>query len=85
MFELWTTIVSNKATINNIISLTKPKGLGNVAFTEILTALAIGPTISKLITLTIPNKQAINTIIDIIIQNKPVPPSPNAFNIGTHQ
>ena len=85
IFELCTTIVNIKAIINNNISVIHPNGLGNVAFTAMRIPLAIGPTINKLNTLTIPNKQAINTAIDNIIQNRPVPPSPKASNIGMHQ
>ena len=50
-----------------------------------LTPLAMGPTISKLRTLTMPNRHEMRTMIEMTIQKRPVPPSPNAFSIGIHQ
>ncbi len=78
MLELCTIIVNKKAIINNTISVAHLNGFGNDAFTAIVTPLAIGPTMSKLKTLTIPNKQLIRTTIESMIQNNPVPPSPKA-------
>lgn len=69
-------MVNANAIIKSTISVTHLKGFGNDALTAIVTPLAIGPTINKLKTLTIPNKQLMRTIIERMIQKRPVPPSP---------
>ncbi|RNA42787.1 hypothetical protein BpHYR1_040957 [Brachionus plicatilis] len=74
--------MDTKNRMNCIRNLNFP---ANSAFIARLTRCAIGPTIIKLKIFTIQNKQPSRQIRDIIIQKRPVPPSPNDLTMGIHQ
>jgi hypothetical protein len=85
IFDDCTIKVRIKAIINRIISLINEKRSGNDQFSHLPIFFLIGPTIKTLAILTMLNNEAIRTIMEKIIQKSPVPASPNALTIGTHQ